>query len=106
MTKEKKIKFLRERGWRDIWSLNHWVTQDQIDNPKCDIDRAGCTLEGAYQYEIEKDKREKLYSLPFNVMWEKIYGKKENEELMEKALEKTKEKIKEHIEVFKRLKDK
>ena len=75
MTKKEKIKFIRSRGWTDLWSLDNWIRPEWYDDPKINIDWAGVPLEYAYKTELSKDERERLDSLPFNEMWKEIYGK-------------------------------
>jgi hypothetical protein len=78
MRYSKKAKFLQEHGWETLWSDNNWIKTEWWDTIG-DIDRAGITTDDAYRLEKnkerEKEEDDALKKLPFNEMWEKIYGK-------------------------------
>jgi hypothetical protein len=45
---KEKSKFLKENGWTDLWHEDNWVMTEWYNNPKLDIDRAGCSTDMAY----------------------------------------------------------
>lgn len=75
LSKKEKIEFLRNIGWRDLWSEDNWIHPDLKDRTDIDIDRAGISLESAYNAAINKKELDEFKQLPFNEMWKKMYGK-------------------------------
>lgn len=48
MTKEDKIKFLKEHGWTTLWLDNNWVKEKWIEHSVRRIKKVGYDLETAY----------------------------------------------------------
>lgn len=52
MTRVEKEKYLRDRGWTDLWHHDNWVDKNREYG---NIDWAGTTMEKAYQYVKENE---------------------------------------------------
>jgi len=50
----KMSKFLRNRGWQDLWHWNNWVKTEWFDSHTINIDYAGLSLKTAYLNELNK----------------------------------------------------
>jgi hypothetical protein len=45
---KRRFKILQENGWEDLWHPDNWVRTEYFKDPKIDVDRAGCSMEGAW----------------------------------------------------------
>lgn len=48
----KRAKLVRA-GWQALWHEDNWVKKAWFDDPRIDIDRAGSSLESAYDKEFK-----------------------------------------------------
>lgn len=57
MEKEEKIKFLKERGWKPVWTDKYWTNMDLQSN------MGGLPIDTAYDIEKKKETKKLLRKL-------------------------------------------
>jgi len=49
-------KYVRTKGWTDLWHWNNWVKVEWIDDPKKNVDWMGVDLKTVFSNEQKNEK--------------------------------------------------